>query len=163
MPRNTNRNTRPEINRQRQVGRPRKRVSARVVKQLAEAQLTNLEIAKVLNCSVDTLARRFGEKIREWRAAGVGSARRELYRVAMRRGGSGKVSALIFFLKNYGRLSDWGYREELQAKEILTGAIAQPAAEQIRTLSTTDRILLRSGVESTFSILRLQIEQGHRQ
>jgi AraC-like DNA-binding protein len=92
--------------RRRRTGRPRKRVSARVVEQLAKAQLTNEEIARICNCSVDTLTRRFAERLKAWKSVGVGSARRELYRVGMSRDGAGKTSALIFFLKNYGNMRD---------------------------------------------------------
>lgn len=87
------------------MARPRKRISPELVQSLAEAQLTVVEIARICKVSVDTIDRRFAERIKTWRGLGTGSVRHELYKTAM--GASkGKVGAMIFFLKNYGGLSD---------------------------------------------------------
>ena len=87
------------------AGRPRKRLDAELVEQLARAQLTNEEIARIVKCSPDTIERRYGARLRSWKAAGVGSVRRELFMQAMGTGKS-KVTACIFFLKNYGGMRD---------------------------------------------------------
>lgn len=110
--------------RSRRIGRPRKRLSARVIEQLARAQLTNEEIARICNCSADTLTRRFAERLKAWKSVGVGSARRELYRQGMSRSGAGKTSALIFFLKNPQRVRPLQHRE----RERSTGGHAAHAS-----------------------------------
>ena len=87
------------------MARPRKYINRKLVKELAQAQLTNAEIARICKVSPDTIERRYAVAIKEWRRIGVGSVRRELFTTAMGTS-KGKVTAAIFFLKNYGGMSD---------------------------------------------------------
>ena len=96
----------------------RKWIDRKLLKELCQAQCSNEEIAGALRVSWDTLQRRYAEVIKVWRGAGVMSARRRLFDLGMREDSvfnkQGKeigtrptsVSALIFFLKNYGGMSD---------------------------------------------------------
>lgn len=96
----------------------RRYVDRRQLKELCLAQLTNDEISRILRVSWDTLDRRYAEAIKAWRLQGPGSARRRLYSLGMREDavfdkdgneiGSkpASVPSLIFFLKNYGGMSD---------------------------------------------------------
>jgi hypothetical protein len=87
------------------MARPTIEIDEDLVHQLANAQLTTAEIAKICGVSKDTIERRFAATLKEWKDEGVGSIRRELYITAL--GSSkGKVSAMIFFLKNYGGMTD---------------------------------------------------------
>lgn len=87
------------------MARPRKYIDRKLMKELALAQLTNAEIARILKVSPDTIERRYAVAIKEWRRIGTGSVRRELFVTAMGQS-KGKVTACIFFLKNYGGMSD---------------------------------------------------------
>lgn len=87
------------------MARPQKKLSTKLVEQLAKAQLTNVEIAQICHCSEDTLVRRYAERLKAWKSQGVGSVRRELFRTAMGKSRM-KASAMIFFLKNYGDMRD---------------------------------------------------------
>lgn len=87
------------------MARRRKYINRITLKALAQAQFSNDEISTALRVSWDTLARRYAEPIKKWRQEGVASVRRELFMTAM--GDSkGKVPCMIFFLKNYGGMSD---------------------------------------------------------
>lgn len=87
------------------MARPKKELDPKLIEELASAQLTNVEIARICGCEEKTITRRFGERLKRWKEQGVGSVRRELYATAM--GNSkGKVTAMIFFLKNYGGMAD---------------------------------------------------------
>lgn len=95
------------------MARKRKYINRQTLKALAQAQLSNDEISTALRVSWDTIARRYAEAINAWRREGVASIRRELYITAL--GDSkGKVSAMIFFLKNFGGMSDFHRHEHEQ-------------------------------------------------
>jgi hypothetical protein len=65
------------------VGRPHKPIDATVVKNLAKIGCTLEEIASVVECSVDTLDRRFKQVIRSgWQHCNA-SLRRKQYEIAM--------------------------------------------------------------------------------
>jgi len=55
-----------------------------------------IEIASVVKCSVDTLERRFAGTIKEGRAEGRASLRREMWKAVQR----GNISMMIFMSKN---------------------------------------------------------------
>lgn len=96
----------------------RKWIDRKLLKELCLAQCTNDEIAGALRVSWDTLQRRYAEPIRIWRGAGPMSARRRLYNLGMsdepivsKKGEvvgykPTSVTSLIFYLKNYGGMSD---------------------------------------------------------
>src|ERR1051325_8259706 len=88
------------------MARPQIELDAELVRELCRAQLTNDEIAVCCKCSPDTLTRRFAEQLKEWKSEGVSSVRRELFKTATDNRASGKTAAMIFFLKNYGGMSD---------------------------------------------------------
>ena len=58
------------------IGRPKKKINAKVVETLASIQCTNEEIAQVCECSSDTLTRRFAEHIKKGKNVGKSSLRR---------------------------------------------------------------------------------------
>lgn len=60
----------------RKPGRPRKKIDENQVRILASMQCTQEEIASVMGCSVDTLARRFADTIKEGQLEGRASLRR---------------------------------------------------------------------------------------
>src|SRR5436190_19275503 len=84
------------------------------VRRRCNAQIPIEEIAAMYECSVELLEKRFGERLEVWRKEGRGQARQELFWSAC----SGKISALIFFLKSFCGLSDGsqGESEDLLAK-----------------------------------------------
>lgn len=65
-------------------GRPRKEIDMELVERLADIQCTEEEIASVLNCSVDTLARQpsFAEVYKRGREMGKSSLRRTQWKIA---------------------------------------------------------------------------------
>lgn len=86
---------------------PRRRwIDRKLLKELCQAQCTNDEISGALHVSWDTLQRRYAEVIKIWRGHGPMSCRRELYKIAMGPPSKGKVTSLIFYLKNYGGMAD---------------------------------------------------------
>lgn len=88
------------------MGRPQIELDPVLVQSLANAQLTNVEIAEICNCEEKTLTRRFGESLKRWKDEGVGSVRRKLFTRAMDDKYPGATTAMIFFLKNYGGMAD---------------------------------------------------------
>jgi hypothetical protein len=89
----------------RTAGRPRKQINRKMLKQLAQAQLSNGEMAQILGCSPDTLERNFAAVIKAGREHGVGCVRRRLFQTATN-ARKPNVAAQIFFLKNYGGMKD---------------------------------------------------------
>jgi hypothetical protein len=79
------------------TGRPLKEISANQVKSLAEIGCTNIEIATVCGCSVDTLERRFADIIKKGRETMKSSLRRFQYTSAK----SGSVPMQIWMGKQY--------------------------------------------------------------
>lgn len=75
--------------------RPLKKIDERQVKELASIQCTMIEMAAVLDCSVDTLERRFADVIKNAREMGKASLKRKQFQVAM----SGNVGMLIWLGK----------------------------------------------------------------
>src|SRR5262249_9761036 len=69
----------------------------RNVRLRCNAQIPVDEIAAMYSQSVEALEERFGKRLEQWRKEGKGQARQELFWAAC----SGKISALIFFLKSY--------------------------------------------------------------
>ena len=77
------------------MARPQKQIDEKQVEQLAAINCSLAEMAAVLDCSVDTLDRRFAEVIKKGRAAGRMSLKRKQYEVGMK----GNVSMLIWLGK----------------------------------------------------------------
>lgn len=107
--------------------RKRKWIDRKTMKELAMCQLTNEEMARILKVSPDTLERRYAGALKEWKKQGVGSMRRRLYETAM--GNSkGAVTAMIFFLKNFGDMADVSRTEE-RPKGVGFGDLPVPRSE----------------------------------
>ena len=64
------------------IGRPRAKIDPDAVLALARIHCTQAEIAAVLGCSVDTLARRFADTIKKGQDEGKASLRRMQYKAA---------------------------------------------------------------------------------
>ena len=64
------------------IGRPRAKIDPDAVLVLARIHCTQAEIAAVLGCSVDTLARRFADTIKKGQDEGKASLRRMQYKAA---------------------------------------------------------------------------------
>jgi hypothetical protein len=96
----------------------RKWIDRKLLKELCLSQCSNEEIAGALRVSWDTLKKRYTEAIKIWRGEGPMSARRRLYSLGMKdipitdKDGEivgykpASVPSLIFFLKNYGGMTD---------------------------------------------------------
>ena len=67
------------------------------VQRRCHAQIPVDELAAKFECSVESLEQRFGNRMEQWRKQGRAMARQELFWAAC----SGKISALMFFLKSY--------------------------------------------------------------
>lgn len=110
--------------------RKRKWIDRKAMKELAMCQLTNEEMARILKVSPDTLERRYAGALKEWKKQGVGSMRRRLYETAM--GNSkGAITAMIFFLKNFGGMADQVQTNE-RPKDLGFGGLPVPDSEPRR-------------------------------
>lgn len=133
---------RPRPQSQENMARPRKKLNTKLVRQLAQAQLTTPEIATICGCSADTIERRFAGSLKAWKDEGVGSVRRELFITAMGKS-KGKVSSMIFYLKNYGGMSD---------KHEVTGPDGGPIQHQNLDKLTDEQLQAAEAiVESAFA------------
>jgi len=79
------------------MARPRKVIDERQVEALASIMCTNAEIAAVLDCSSDTLERRFTAVLEKGRLKGKQSLRRKQYQLAM----DGNATLLIWLGKQH--------------------------------------------------------------
>jgi AraC-like DNA-binding protein len=79
------------------MARPRKEIDEKQVFKLAKILCTDEEIAAVLNCSSDTLVRRFAEPLEKGRQFGRQSLRRKQYQLAMK----GDRTMLVWLGKQY--------------------------------------------------------------
>jgi AraC-like DNA-binding protein len=79
------------------MARPLKEVDEDLIEALARIHCTQEEIAAVVGCSVDTLARRFAEKIEQGKQQGKTSLRRKQFEVAM----TGDRAMLIWLGKQF--------------------------------------------------------------
>lgn len=77
------------------MARPKKEIDEDQVLKLAAINCSLAEMAAVLNCSVDTLGRRFAEVIEKGRKQGNMSLKRKQFEVAM----GGNVTMLIWLGK----------------------------------------------------------------
>lgn len=96
---------------------------------LAAIHCTMEEIAAVVECSVDTLERRFAEVIKRERDKGKTSLRRKQFEVAL----SGNVTALIWLGKQC--LGQRDRDDEDRNKKPDLSALAKALADQIRILN----------------------------
>lgn len=78
------------------MARPKLEIDEEQVLKLAMIQCTMNEMAAVLNCSVDTLERRFADVIQKGRDSGKMSLKRKQWETAM----NGNVAMLIWLGKN---------------------------------------------------------------
>src|SRR5215472_12837737 len=67
------------------------------VQRRCQAQMPDDELAAKFECTEESLKQRFGDRLETWRKQGRAQARQELFWAAC----SGKISALLFFLKSY--------------------------------------------------------------
>lgn len=81
----------------KRIGRPPAKVDPDQVRTLAGIMCTQEEIAAVVKCSVDTLARRFADEIKTGRMEGKASLRRHQYQRAV----NGSDAMLIWLGKQY--------------------------------------------------------------
>ena len=102
------------------MARPKKDVDAEQVRKLAAIDCSLAEIASVVNCSVDTLERRFAEVIKRGREEGCASLKRKQFEVAQ----SGNPTMLIWLGKQ--RLG----QKEPQQNIAHTGANGGPIQTQ---------------------------------
>jgi DNA-binding transcriptional MocR family regulator len=79
------------------VARPQKQIDPKLVKRLACAGLTIAEIAATLECSHDTIQRRFASELKDGRERMTSSLKRKQFAVAMK----GNVGMLIWLGKQY--------------------------------------------------------------
>lgn len=79
------------------MGRPKKEIDADQVFELASIMCTMIEMAAVLDCSVDTLENRFSDVIKRGREVGKQSLRRLQYKSAQ----TGNTTMLIWLGKQY--------------------------------------------------------------
>lgn len=113
------------------MARPTLQLDERQIKKLAEIQCTMIEIASVMNCSVDTLENRYSDIIKSGQASGKSSLRRMQYKKAM----EGNATMLIWLGKHYldqkdsvqvmnttepevrKLLHQWSYNEQMQSRK----------------------------------------------
>lgn len=77
------------------MARPRKQIDPEQVKQLAAINCSLEEMGAVLDCSPDTLGRRFADVIKKGRESGRMSLKRKQYEMAMK----GNITMLIWLGK----------------------------------------------------------------
>lgn len=82
--------------------KPLKDIDPEQVRKLAAIGCTHEEIASVVGCSQDTIARRFLEDVEYGRSQGKSSLRRKQWEMAM----SGNVTMLVWLGKQYLGQSD---------------------------------------------------------
>ena len=81
----------------RATGRPRKRVDAKLIEELAKIMASRAEIAAIAGCSVSTLDRRFDAAIKRGNDHAKASIRRRQFECAM----AGNVTMLIWLGKQW--------------------------------------------------------------
>ena len=81
----------------RPTGRPRKKVDATLVEELAKIMASRAEIAAIAGCSVSTLDRRFDAAIKKGNDYAKASIRRRQFECAM----AGNVTMLIWLGKQW--------------------------------------------------------------
>lgn len=86
------------------MARPKKDIDEDQVTRLAMINCSHAEMAAVLDCSEDTLERRFAAAIAKGRAAGRMSLKRKQYEMAMR--GNGHYGMLVWLGKQLCGQSD---------------------------------------------------------
>ncbi len=103
------------------MARPRKRIDAAQVRRLASIGCTTNDIAYVVDCSKDTLERRYAAAIEKGRAEGRTSLRRKQFALAMK----GNGTMLVWLGKNLLGQRD---RADVTSGE---GSLAAPAAKVV--------------------------------
>ena len=84
------------------MARPEKYIDEDLLKKLCTILCTDVEMAAILSVSVDTLNRRYADKIKEWKEGGKMSLRRAQYQLAMK----GNMGMLIWLGKQHLGQSD---------------------------------------------------------
>lgn len=98
------------------MGRPRKKIDAKLVERLAMIDCSVEEIAAVVECSTDTLQRRFAAVMAKGRAQGKTSLRRAQFRLA---------------LKGNATMQIWLGKQRLGQKEPAADTPAGPSADAL--------------------------------
>jgi hypothetical protein len=106
-------------------GRPKARIDETLVEQLAKIACTHEEIAAVCGCCVETIARRFADRIKEWRGEGHASLRRMQYKKAL----EGNTTMLVWLGKNELGQSDKQQTDITTAGKALPGLSAEQYAK----------------------------------
>jgi hypothetical protein len=79
------------------AGRPKKQLSKKIVEGMAKLGCSNIEIASLLECSVDTLTRNFAEILDK----GRNGLKMKLRKAQITAAGKGNVAMLIWLGKQY--------------------------------------------------------------
>lgn len=115
------------------LGRPPLNIDPEQVKKLAAIQCTMVEIAHVVNCSVDTLERHFADIIKEGRSFGVMSQKRKMFEKVL----EGDNTMIIWFGKNYCGQSD---RHEINSTQLNIVHTVSPIDEKIEKARLVEEI-----------------------
>jgi len=109
------------------MARPRSKVDPAMVRRLAAVGASVTTMAKILDCSTDTLHRRFASEIEKGRAEGDVVILDGLFKLAQKQ----NLGALIWLSKN--RL---GYTDKVEAKNESSVSLSAPqlSIEQIKDL-----------------------------
>lgn len=89
------------------MARPKKNIDPDQVRRLAMINCTMVEIASVVQCSVDTIERRFADVVKEGWSQGRSSLKRMMWESAQK----GNTSMLIFLSKQM-----LGYSDKVEQK-----------------------------------------------
>lgn len=123
----------------KKTGRPLKEIDERQVKSLAGINCSLAEMAAVLDCSEDTLSRRFAEVIKKGRESGKMSLKRKQYEVAM----SGNVTMLIWLGKiTVGQVEQ--VRQVVDQKSFNINATAEVQSSELKALVDDFKSMLQT-------------------
>lgn len=86
----------------KKVGRPKKKIDAKLVEKLATIHCSVKEIADIIGVHPDTIRNRFADTIARGKANGKMSVRRKMLETAM----TGNATLLIWLSKNWLGMSD---------------------------------------------------------
>lgn len=114
------------------MGRPRKSIDPEAVKRLAANGNTVMEIAAELDCSHDTLQRRFASAIEKGRSRMKASLRRKQFEIAM----TGNPTMLIWLGKQELGQSD---KQEVKEQRVEIGYGNLPTPAEFTYAGTTNK------------------------
>lgn len=111
------------------MARPRLQISADQIHQLAAINCSLDEMAAVLDCSADTLGRRYADVIKKGRENGKMSLKRKQWEMAMK----GNITMLIWLGKQILGQMD---RTEIQLSKVPDNVLAEEAARRLKNGSS---------------------------